>query len=532
MSRETLWRPLLVAGGLVALGYQVAAVWVFTADDSYITYQYSRNLAAGWGPVWNAGEPPVEGYTTFLWMLVMAGPHLLSADPVLCAKVLGLLCTVGALLLTYQFARHLQRTWHTPASGVWPAVSVLLLGALPATAVHTVSGMENALLTFLLPALLYTMTLCAGEVTPRRAYGLAAVGLLTGLTRPEGNLALLLACGALWTVTPRERRGPLLRALLLLYLLPGATYYVWRYWYYGHAFPLPFYVKTVGETMAGWPHVVHYLWSLVLPVGLLAAPGLRSRGLRLLLPAMVPAAGLMAFFVLPKHLMGYESRYLYPLTPALMAVGMAGVGETLRLLRPWLTTRSHRERSLMLATLIALIAARTIDHYERGVAPTIARKQAYGLCLNAAHVALGKYLAGFPGPHPLVGFNDAGAIPYFSRLRGLDLWGLNDATIALHGKAEPGYSDYVLGRRPDLVIIGSSSAAEYKPTWPWEPGLHRRLLAAGMACVKVVTYDEGSYYLWLFSKPQSDVGRYVAAWEQPAGDRSRQGVGPARGPGG
>jgi hypothetical protein len=147
-------------------------------------------------------------------------------------------------------------------------------------------------------------------------------------------------------------------------------------------------------------------------------------------------------------------------------------------------------------------------------------------------VALGRYLAGYPGPRPLVAFNDAGAIPYFSGWRGLDLWGLNDARIALQGKAEPAYSDYILGRRPDLVVIGSSSGAEYRPTWPWEPGLHRRLLAAGMACVKVVTYDEDFYYLWLFAEPDSDVGRYAAAWEQPVKPRAPEGVHPAEAPGG
>ena len=45
-------------------------------DDAMISMTYARNLAAGNGLVWMAGEPAVEGYTNFLWTVVMALPHL------------------------------------------------------------------------------------------------------------------------------------------------------------------------------------------------------------------------------------------------------------------------------------------------------------------------------------------------------------------------------------------------------------------------------------------------------------------------
>jgi hypothetical protein len=42
------------------------------AEDSHITFRFARNLADGHGFVWNVGEPPIEGFTTFLWVLVCA----------------------------------------------------------------------------------------------------------------------------------------------------------------------------------------------------------------------------------------------------------------------------------------------------------------------------------------------------------------------------------------------------------------------------------------------------------------------------
>src|SRR3989442_1472314 len=49
----------------VRLGY-------FLGDDSFISFRYARHLAAGRGLVWNPGER-VEGYTNFLWVILMAG---------------------------------------------------------------------------------------------------------------------------------------------------------------------------------------------------------------------------------------------------------------------------------------------------------------------------------------------------------------------------------------------------------------------------------------------------------------------------
>jgi 4-amino-4-deoxy-L-arabinose transferase-like glycosyltransferase len=62
--------PLALLLGVIALG----CAWVyrnFTQDDAFITYRYARNIAAGHGFVYNAGEP-VLGTTTPLYTLVLA----------------------------------------------------------------------------------------------------------------------------------------------------------------------------------------------------------------------------------------------------------------------------------------------------------------------------------------------------------------------------------------------------------------------------------------------------------------------------
>src|ERR1700704_4151585 len=45
-------------------------------DDAMISMRYARNLAHGYGLVWNPGGEHVEGYTNFLWVLGMAVVHV------------------------------------------------------------------------------------------------------------------------------------------------------------------------------------------------------------------------------------------------------------------------------------------------------------------------------------------------------------------------------------------------------------------------------------------------------------------------
>src|SRR5947209_1351942 len=61
---------LVFAAALAIFVHNVHAVWQFTADDAFITLRYARNLAMGYGPTYNAGRPPIEGCTAFLWMLL------------------------------------------------------------------------------------------------------------------------------------------------------------------------------------------------------------------------------------------------------------------------------------------------------------------------------------------------------------------------------------------------------------------------------------------------------------------------------
>src|SRR5438046_1501989 len=73
-SRIGLLAPL----GAAALAHIVYLHVMY--DDAFITYRYAENLARGLGLVYNPGER-VEGYSNFLWTLMMAVVVKLGGRP-------------------------------------------------------------------------------------------------------------------------------------------------------------------------------------------------------------------------------------------------------------------------------------------------------------------------------------------------------------------------------------------------------------------------------------------------------------------
>src|SRR6188472_4091883 len=62
------------------------AVWIYffngmLYDDAYIAFRFSSHWAAGQGLVWNVGENPAEGFSSFAWVLIGAFFQLLAIPP-------------------------------------------------------------------------------------------------------------------------------------------------------------------------------------------------------------------------------------------------------------------------------------------------------------------------------------------------------------------------------------------------------------------------------------------------------------------
>src|SRR3984893_4176262 len=87
----------LVTLGSVYFGWRL--FW-FLTDDAYIAFRYISNSHLGYGYVWNAPPfRPVEGYTSFLWVLLLDVLWRISAvEPPAAANNVSLLFTYLTLL--------------------------------------------------------------------------------------------------------------------------------------------------------------------------------------------------------------------------------------------------------------------------------------------------------------------------------------------------------------------------------------------------------------------------------------------------
>ena len=63
----------------------------FVTDDAFISFVYAKNLVEHGALVFNLGER-VEGYTNFLWTLLVALGLVLKIPAELSSRVLGTLC--------------------------------------------------------------------------------------------------------------------------------------------------------------------------------------------------------------------------------------------------------------------------------------------------------------------------------------------------------------------------------------------------------------------------------------------------------
>jgi len=162
---------------LVALFYiSAAAHFDYTTDDSFIYFQYARNLAAGEGMSFNAGTPGY-GFTSPLWLLMISAGGVAGADIPMVSKILDLLFASLSILLLFFLSFELSRD-------VAVSFCATLAFSVNAWLLRWAgSGLETSLAVFFLLAFFRYLL--------RNEYHVAAgvLGLLT-LVRPEAVLLL------------------------------------------------------------------------------------------------------------------------------------------------------------------------------------------------------------------------------------------------------------------------------------------------------------------------------------------------------
>lgn len=253
---------LLVVAGAVALCFGWRR-FLFLCDDAYISFRYASNSILGYGYVWNPPPfRPVEGYTSFLWVLLLDGWWRVSGiEPPSSATVVSLLFSLGTLLLVCRMTWSMQ--WSPGLRRFRPLFLALVLAAVLTNRTFlawTSSGLETALFNFLATLWLYGCFF--GEVDRRGLLAISGTAALLALTRPDGLLFVAATVGM--GLMPRAAESRRLRGRRLLSLLPMlivAVHLLWRKRFYGEWLPNTYFAKYSGA----WPEAgMRYLLSFIL----------------------------------------------------------------------------------------------------------------------------------------------------------------------------------------------------------------------------------------------------------------------------
>ena len=252
---------LLVATLMLLLAH--AWLYRFLTDDAFISFRYSVNLSHGQGLVFNPGAERVEGYSNFLWVLILAGVDRLGIRPEQAALPLSLLLTSALWALCAWFAWRRRREGE-PAWIV--AVPLLLLAATRSIAVWSTSGLETRLFEVLVVAGALRLIIEARglERAERRLLIATWAFALATLTRPDGLLISLCAFAAAAVWIRARARGALTHWLLGLipFVVLVAAHFIWRRVYHGDWLPNTYYAKVGGRTW--WGSGFLYLEAFVL----------------------------------------------------------------------------------------------------------------------------------------------------------------------------------------------------------------------------------------------------------------------------
>jgi hypothetical protein len=452
---RNLWTPLLLAAASAAFALQ-AVGFRYLSDDAFITFRYAQNWADGYGPIYNVGET-AEGYTNFLWMAILAGLDRAGADIVLAAQVLGVVLGVATILLTFRFSLR----WHS-ARSLWAALAAVLLALNVAFAAWATGGLETHLFTFLV---LLSAFLHLQEMDdPHRAPWSGVAMALLVMARPDGLVFVgLSVLHRLWVHRGRLARQDLLwgSAFALLY----GPYYAWRFAYYGYPFPNTFYAKVGGgpeRFLRGWEHVAGFVLEygggpLAILAGLLVILRQLNRDCAFL---TLQVAGFMGYVIWIGGDSLIEYRFLLAITPLLYLLIQESVWKVTDLARGWQRKRAFRAGLFppaLLGTILCglaylLVAQPSVQGSRQRVVRTRVQYEDFA--------TMGKWLRDQVPREASLAVHHAGAMPFYSRLTTLDLYGLNDVHIAHRvmpdlGKGYAGHEkydvDYMLSRRPTYI---------------------------------------------------------------------------------
>lgn len=465
-------------------------------EDAFISFRYAQNLVEGHGLVYNPGER-VEGYTNFLWTMMIAAAMQRGIDPIDFARYAGMLCSLILVLVVY-LVSHRHDTVCNVTGGL---IAAAIVAANPSIGFEGVQGMET---------IFFSLLVTAGVLLGVQGRSVDAdfsykhewriiwstlILFLAALTRPEGLgvFCLVTIAALLWAF--KHNHATCLRwecLVLVMFVTLYAPYWTWRYNYYGWLFPNTFYAKTGG----GLWHVVrgikYELQFLVYNpvIGFLTFWGIsclfanwrRQRRHRKLLstksdvaPLGLISGGVIIGYLIYVIIIGGDFkpsfRFIIPVLPlwavmldlAISRFGWPFLNRCIRLCKyNNFFTNTQRTQTVFAMIFLAAVV------FNAGFSlPAIIKKMHVAAWDLTARKACGLWLAENAPKGSVLAIHSAGIIPFYSKLYTIDMWGINDVHIAHKKMPNMGRVHPVGHEKNDPVYVFSRKPTHFIDEWTY-----------------------------------------------------------------
>jgi arabinofuranosyltransferase len=481
-KRETIFFAIIFL--FVAVINLLRANYLYTpiVDDAYIFLRYAEHIVNGYGFVWNIGEQPLEGYTSFLYLVVIIIGKLLSLNLETYCIVIGIMSSS----LTLYFAYLIYQNFIPSEKNflLENKITVIIIALSPAFLFWSGAGMDTSFYSmFLLISIYYFLKL------PDSRGSVLLKGVLFGLlcvTRFEAVLFFFLA---LYYLMKKEKSFIKIRinkSVVLFasgFVIIFATYFIWRWSYFGYFLPNTFYAKTGGglrEIGGGFFYIIKsfrlfygYGWIPLLFVLLFFKKNM-----------LVGKAGFIFSFgllsILTTIVLGGDhfnfGRFVIPVLPLLFIVFPPALKRMLSAQTKLFSIKpGYRIAVLFILLIIILIVKPAYQEAIGGISNLLIGKKEiiteYDetteeeiIEWQQGWVLMGKALKNIANKNDYIAAIPIGAIGYYSKINVIDMVGIVDPVIAhekyhpnLMKKWTPGHTKgdgkYVLSREPDYIQL-------------------------------------------------------------------------------
>lgn len=216
---------------------------LYPHEDAAILMRYSEHLRDGYGIVWNKNEEPVDGATDFLFMITIAIISKIGISIEDSTKLISLLSHIFTVIIIFYFGISKKNKNLIYLSFLF---SLMLLFGPGLNYINAYFG-TTFFVFFISVSFSFHLKFLQNPNKSIYFILFSVFSLVSSLIRPEGVILTILMLILLIFIKHNSVNYYLLIYIFILfYVLPGIIYFSWRWIYFGYPLPNTFYKKGGG----------------------------------------------------------------------------------------------------------------------------------------------------------------------------------------------------------------------------------------------------------------------------------------------